>query len=1635
MACRAAFLCLAAVAVILVLAVPSRAQQVQRSFINQGFEQPTLVPASPLLGCIAQITSAQIDGWETTHPIMQGAGDCTSPSSANGALIELWRAPFAGVSAVEGNQFAELNAEAASRIYQRVCLVNGEQFPWRFSHRARLDLIETLNFNIAPTPNGTRTLISRSDAILGLGWVNRSGTFTYSGPSGVQTLGFEAVSGKTYGNFLDNIQITLTPYLEFFPGAASGLESIAASAIPNLRVSGTLTAPGIVQVTVTGGTATLGTDYTTPSGTATFNVTVPAGDYDGTQAIPLGLVILNDTDIEPDETITLAITPNPGAYTIASTQSCGAAPAGTTTYTIIDDDARIRVNKALSGPRVAPSDQFALQIAGTNGPVAVNTTGAGATATGQAQLANIAVGTTYTLSEAMAAGSASPQTRYAAGLSCTNAKAGSTTVLPGGAVRSATVRPVAGDDITCIFTNTPRNPAITVTKAAGGITDVNANGMQDAGDRVPYTFTATNTGDVVLAGVRITDPKLDAAAVCSPTTLAPGATATCTGVHTLTQAEVTAGSVTNTATATGSPPEGGADVTSPPASVTVPLVAAPKLTVVKSAGSIIDSNASGRQDAGDRITYTFTVRNTGNVPLTGVNVDDPRIGITDLAVSPATLAPGATGTASVTYTLVRSDVDAGVITNSATASGTPPAGGEVTSPPSTTTTPITGASSIVLTKTAGAINDLDANGPDEGDTIAYTFTVRNTGTVTLDPVTLADPLLGGAIACPVAPLAAGASASCGTTATYTLTQADIDAGQFINTATATGTPPSGPPVTGNSSTTTPVVRTSRLAVAKTASLSDTVVVNGMADAGELITYGVSVQNTGNVTVTNLSVADSLDGAPPTTLACLPLTLLPGETANCTSYTHTVSQDEIDQQAQLRNVATATGNTPVGPVTGTDTKIIPATRRLPAASIDKTVDRATIAAPGILNYTIVVRNSGNVTLTGVDVTDTLPDGNPAALPAPTESLVANGILEVGETWTYAYAHQVDQAAIDNAAGPLRNVASVTTAQTPPATDRADTQVTRNASFTTIKTVDKATISAPGPLNYTIQLVNTGNISLTNVTPVDTLPNGDTAVLPLPIESVATNGVLEVGETWTYHFSHDVDQAAIEAGGTLVNSVSVTTSQTPSPQDSATTTIAQFHALSVDKTVDKGSITGPGTLNYTITVRNIGNVALSNIVAADTMPDNTVVSPIFVGGDTNGDGKLDVGEAWTYSASYPVGQTEFDAGANRVNTVSMTSAETPTPVTDTATTTLLQSPAMTVTKIVDRPAIAAPVTLNYTITLRNTGNVSLTNVTPVDTLPDATVGVLVGPALQRQCRQHPRCRRDLDLHDQLRRDPTGDRRRSRPRQRRHRYGKSTERAGHHRLIERHDDDRCDAEAHGGKAGRPHLDLGPSDAGLHDPGAQCRQCHADRHRPRRYASRQQQRDACLRQRRPQRRRQPRCFGNLDLHGDLCGEPGRDRCRCRPRQQRDRDQRPGAAGDGHGNDHDPASGVDGGQEDRRQELDQHHRHAQLYDHGSKHRQRLPEQRNAGRYLAGHDPRNALGADRRRRQRRPRPERDLDLPGQLRGQPGRDRCRHIAGQQCQRHGDPAVRSGPVRRIQRNDADRDGSVVHGGEARRPDLDL
>jgi uncharacterized repeat protein (TIGR01451 family) len=537
------------------------------------------------------------------------------------------------------------------------------------------------------------------------------------------------------------------------------------------------------------------------------------------------------------------------------------------------------------------------------------------------------------------------------------------------------------------------------------------------GDTVTYTFVASNTGGGDLADVTVTDPMPG----LSPITIASwpaqagqlgaGQSATGTATYVLTQADVDDGRIGNTATVTARS-AGGGDIGAT-ATAEVPLPSTPGITLAKSAS---DSAAA----AGDTVTFTFKATNTGNVTLADVRITDAMAGLSTLTYhwpgAVGVLAAGESVRATATYTLTQDDVDAGSVRNGATAMGTPPSGSAVTHDDAVLV-PLTPNPVLSLAK-SGVQNDPART--TAGDTIRYTFTVRNTGNVTLTDVVVTDDLEGLSALDYDWPGAAGRLApgqSATATASYTSTQADVDAGHVNNMARVTGTDPSGAQTSAIDSTTVSIPADPSIALTKSGERD----AGGIPAAGDTVTFTFEVENTGSLTVGSIAIGDDLPGLSTVTFgpwAGAEGTLAPGETVSA-SASYVITQADLDA-GQVENTATATGVAAGGAaLTSMDSVTLPL-RADPAVAFskDSAFDSEAPRAGDPVTFTFEVRNTGNVTLDPVGITDEL-DGLSAitygAWPGPAGELAPGGMVTA--TATYALA----QADVD--AGLVTNEASV------------------------------------------------------------------------------------------------------------------------------------------------------------------------------------------------------------------------------------------------------------------------------------------------------------------------------------------------------------------------------------------------------------------------------------------------------------------------------------------------------------------------------------------------------------------------------------------------------------------------------------
>lgn len=451
-----------------------------------------------------------------------------------------------------------------------------------------------------------------------------------------------------------------------------------------------------------------------------------------------------------------------------------------------------------------------------------------------------------------------------------------------------------------------RAPALTLDKQAS-LSDTNGNGLADEGETISYTFDVQNAGNVTVQDVTIDDPRVTGVTPAA-VDLAPGQTQRFTaGGYTVTQADVAVGSVNNTAIAAGTSPTG--PVQSNSDSTTTPTPTPdPQIVLTKTAAITGDADSDGRADVGDTITYTFDVENTGNIDVSSVGIDDPRI----TGTTPAThdIPAGESRTFTATYVATQADVDFGSIPNTAIAIGTyAGAGGATTiaSAPDTAVVPTPDRAPALSLEKDGTLNDANGNGrADAGETIDYTFTVTNTGNVTLANTTVIDDRVA-AVTPSTATLAPG-DVETFTADGYTVTQDDVDAGEVFNAAFARGNVPGGPEVF--SAVDDHVVPTPDAAPALTMDKLGTLRDangNGTADAGEQIAYAFSVTNTGNVTLHDVTIQDDrISGLLPESIDFLP----PAAQFIFESEPYTVTAADV-QAGEIVNVALATAATPDG----------------------------------------------------------------------------------------------------------------------------------------------------------------------------------------------------------------------------------------------------------------------------------------------------------------------------------------------------------------------------------------------------------------------------------------------------------------------------------------------------------------------------------------------------------------------------------------------------------------------------------------------------------------------------------------------------------------------------------------------------
>ena len=413
-------------------------------------------------------------------------------------------------------------------------------------------------------------------------------------------------------------------------------------------------------------------------------------------------------------------------------------------------------------------------------------------------------------------------------------------------------------------------------------------------------------------------------------------------------------------------------------------------------------------------------------------------------------------------------------------------------------------------------------------------------------------------------------------------------------------------------------------------------------------------------------------------------------------------------------------------------------------VEKSSPPISIVTGENVTYTIVVRNAGPATATGVTLTDTLPAGFTLVSATPSQGSCSDTICSLG-TLAPATSATVTLVATTSATGVFVNTATVVAAEPDPIP--ANNTATQP---TTVATADQAdlvieklgpAILAPGSSSfYSIRVTNRGPAAAMNVSVLDPLPAGVTfvgntgaCVTPFPCQFDS----LQPGDSVTIQTAFTVD-AALATPATLINTASVAslTPEADAGNNSGSVTTEIQASPSADLVLIKrdspDAVVAGTALSYTLALSNRGPSAASNVTVTDVLPAGvTLIAATSTQGTCTGTttitcqvGTMPAGSA-VLIGILATAPPNVPSPNPMVNSASATASDPvdPNPANNAATetTTVLAAIAdLAITKTLTTSAIPG-LAVSYTLVVTNNGPSAVTGASVTDAFPGTLTAV--------------------------------------------------------------------------------------------------------------------------------------------------------------------------------------------------------------------------------------------------------------------------------------------------------------------------
>lgn len=515
--------------------------------------------------------------------------------------------------------------------------------------------------------------------------------------------------------------------------------------------------------------------------------------------------------------------------------------------------------------------------------------------------------------------------------------------------------------------------------------------------------------------------------------------------------------------------------------------------------------------------------------------------------------------------------------------------------------------------------------PEPGGTVDYTFTVTNTGALSVTLSGLVDSIFGnlhGQGNC-----VANGSVNLAPNALYQCVVSKTISGNaglnHTNVVTATAQPRLGLPIQAITSAS---VRLTDVP----SSLQTTITAQrtSVLAPGADVEFTIAVKNSSRVdtvTLTGVTVTPFGDVAA-SCLPRLPIDLLPGATVTCT-FTHFVGGAPGDL---ITVVATASGVDDDGDnVSASDQDELQVSRIAASIRVTKVASVAEVPETGAsVVFTVTVENSNAQEIVTINTVDDQPVGNlqpycnrplPATLPSGTKMTCSYAVAIGGKAGT-VYTNTVIARGVDSQGQPVsdQDQASVRFLDLIP-----EVVVNKNAT-------PAAVLDSGGEVTFSVVVINRGPEAGTLTALIDSIfgdLNGQgTCAVPQPLAgnggtyacsfkaTVAGSAQIPHRNTVTARVSDDDGNTGQAAGSATVNFILTNPALVVTKRD-----VLQVDHF--DKPEEQGIITPADTLRYDLTVRNQGNAAANNVVIEDNPDPN---SQLLIGTVTTSKGVVTTGD---------------------------------------------------------------------------------------------------------------------------------------------------------------------------------------------------------------------------------------------------------------------------------------------------------------------------------------------------------------------------------------------------------------------------